>query len=140
MLWKCCSGRHDELCGEPGVNIAVQDEFRIEGTYRLEVYCSPKTGRLRNWPHVLPAIHAGMTSISALDIGIPHHASHIFHKPAAVHHLRDVLALDRQFEGTDSSFSRRMRLLTLLVPFCTMWSAPVDILHVQQPGENPIVR
>lgn len=56
-------------------------------THKLEVYCSPKPGRWRNWPCVMPTILAGMTSIFALDNGIPHHAFHIFRRSGAAHHL-----------------------------------------------------
>lgn len=66
--------------------------FCTKITHKLEVYCSPKPGRWRNWPSVMPTILDGMTSIFALDNDIPHHAFHIFRKPGVVHHLRDVLA------------------------------------------------
>lgn len=77
-------------------------KFCREGTHRLEVYCSPRPDRSRSWPRVLPMSLVGMISISALDNGIPHHASHISRKLAAVHHLQDVLASKYQHQRTVS--------------------------------------
>jgi hypothetical protein len=87
---------------------------------------SPKIGHSRSWHDVLPVmllmIHAGMISTVALGIGTPRHVCRIFRKPAAVHHLRDMLQSDEQCVGA-GSIGQNGRLLTLLVPFCSMWSA-----------------
>ena len=65
-----------------------------------EVYYSPKIGPSRSWHDVLLVmllmIRAGMISTVALGIGTPRHVCRIFRKPAAVHHLRDMLQSDEQ--------------------------------------------
>lgn len=63
---------------------------------------------------------AGMISIFVLGNDIRPHASHTFRTSAVVDHLRDALKSDEQYEVTVYG---RAGFLTLLVPFCSVWSA-----------------